>query len=381
MRVLPRAKVGLANMGADGSHWDDDVTPMVTEIVHAGARVDFIAMSCYGRGTQGRYDITTAALCSARLANMRAIGGKPWAQLPAQTMEYGLQQNALHKVDDDPGVFGGAWQLATSVAHARAGVERCFQWHFGELAFSHDKGLCSTRKSQSKCSLYSGRSWVQAMAGHLFNKPTSIGIRAGSAAFNATVLMALRPGSNSTATPPDDTTGVGGRHRRVAVTSADGIGGWGEDESGALELRLLITTFSPATKTADGKPVNVQISFILPLQWSATSRMQVKSAVLNRSTSTFDAIWRSGAKKGWLTNASDPNVYPLSKAEPPMLTRAGRTALENEDGAALLAMQRETFSLSDWREASGMVECTGTACTLSTRMTPPSVIALWLRAQ
>ena len=50
-------------------------------------------------------------------------------------------------------------------------------------------------------------------------------------------------------------------------------------------------------------------------------------------------------------------------------------------------MQRETFRASDWREATGMVECretrdgTGVACTVSVRMTPPSVVALWVRAQ
>ena len=43
-------------------------------------------------------------------------------------MEYGLQQNALGIVDEDPGVFGAAWMLATSVAHARLGIERCFHW-------------------------------------------------------------------------------------------------------------------------------------------------------------------------------------------------------------------------------------------------------------
>jgi hypothetical protein len=410
VQLLPRAKVGLANMGADGSHWDDEVTPMAQEVVHSGARVDFIAMSCYGRGTHGRYSIATAALCSERLASMRALGGKLWAELPAQTMEYGLQQNTLNLVDDDPGVFGGAWQLATSVAHAQRGVERCFQWHFGELAFAHDKGACSTEKSPSKCSLYSGRSWVQAMAGHLFNKPGTNGsasLTPEEAAYNASVLMALHPGSNATVTRPDssDAASVGQGHI-AAVTSADGIGGWAADAAtttGSQELRLLLTAFSPETKTTDGPPVTIQIAFTQPSEWATVQarggRHQVKSASLNRSTSPFDAIWRAGAANDWLTNASDPNVYPLSKAEPPMLTRAGRTAMEKEQGAALLAMQRETFSASDWQDApAGMVECgqerekkggggtsteagDGAACTVSVRMTPPSVMALWVRAQ
>ena len=107
-KVLPRAKVGLANMGADGGNWDEVVMPMARAIATSGVRVDFIAMSCYGRGTHGRYDIGTAELCGMRLNSLRRLGGKRWATLPAQSMEYGLQDNALSVVDSDPGVFGAS---------------------------------------------------------------------------------------------------------------------------------------------------------------------------------------------------------------------------------------------------------------------------------
>ena len=40
----------------------------------SSARVDFIAMSCYGRGTLRRYSVGTAALCSERLQRMRKLG-------------------------------------------------------------------------------------------------------------------------------------------------------------------------------------------------------------------------------------------------------------------------------------------------------------------
>ena len=192
-KVLPKAKVGLANMGADGSSWETRVMPMAQGIADANARVDFIAMSCYGRGTLRRYSVGTAALCSERLQRMRKLGGERWAQLPAQSMEYGLQQNELNIVDEDPGVFGGAWMLATSTSHARAGVERGFHWHFGELAFAHDDGDCSPAVSTSPCSLYAGTAWVQAQAAHLFDNTT------------ATVLEALDHGSNATAVGADVT--------------------------------------------------------------------------------------------------------------------------------------------------------------------------------
>ena len=69
---------------------------------------------------------------------------------------------------------------------------------------------------------------------------------------------------------------MGERRRGAAVTSADGIGGWGEDAAGSPELRLLVTAFSPETKTADGKPVHVEITFPRPPEWAAVTGMQVR---------------------------------------------------------------------------------------------------------
>ena len=368
-RALPRAKVGLANMGADGSHWIDDVTPMGQGVAESGARVDFIAMSCYGRGTHGtyrkrgetRYDVGTAAFCASRLASMRALGGDAWASVPAQTMEYGLQQNSLDIVDDDPGVFQAAWMVATSFAHARTGMERSFHWHEGEVAFAHDKAQCSKAISASKCSLYKGTSWVQAQASHLFGNASS------STAAKTAMLDAAAAGSNASGT-----------------TSADGLAGFSED---GRTLRLLVAAFDPTCKTSDGPPARVEIAFQRPASWAASAAspkmLELRSATLNRSTSPFDALLLDAQQNGWLTNASDPNVYPLSKAAMHMLTDAGRSSLEAEKGAHFLAMQRATFASTAWREAgSDDVTCTDSgACTLTLLMTPPSVVAMWIQEQ
>ena len=203
-RALPGAKVGLANMGLDGDEagFTGDVMPIARGVAASGARVDFLAMSCYGRGkgcsahehTECRYSIGTAALCDTRLHAIRAASPR-WANVPAQVMEYGLQQNELNKVDDDPGAFGAAWTLSTSVAHATGGgVERGFHWGLGFDGFAHDGGLCAPSVSPSKCNLYRGSAWVQAQAGHLF----------GRDALNNTVvaLRAASPGSNSTTHRP-----------------------------------------------------------------------------------------------------------------------------------------------------------------------------------
>jgi hypothetical protein len=371
--ILPNAKVGLANMGADGSHWDDYVMPIARAIAKSGAQVDFVAMSCYGRGTGGRYAISAAALCAERLSVMKAVGGTRWARLPSQMMEYGLQQNELNLVDDDPGVFGGAWMLATSVAHAQAGVERGFHWHYGELSFAHDEKECSSAVSASPCSLYKGTAWVQAQAAHLFDNGTT-----------ATVLEAVSPGSNATASHAETDS-----RPAADVTSVDGIGGWDGDE-----LRLLVTAFNPRHKTSDGEMESVTVAFEQPLSWaeaeattttsstsnsSSNSRLQLRVATLNRSTSTFDQIWVDGKANGWLTDASDPNVYPLSLSATNMLTREGKKALEQESGASLLAMQRKTFAPSPWRDAGANIVCHKGNCTLFMEMKPPSVVAIWGR--
>ena len=106
--------------------------------------------------------------------------------------------------------------------------------------------------------------------------------------------------------------------------------------------------------------------------------------MLNRTTSTFDAIWAEARAKSWLRNASDPNVYPLSLAEPSMLTEAGRAELESTKGAYYLAMQRATFRASEWRDAAGAVVCGSggeATCTVTLHMATPSVVALWVREQ
>ena len=387
--TIPKAKVGLANFGADGNAigWDEHVFPMVQGIVDQEARVDFIALSCYGRGsphctkisplnTQCRYSITTAATCAHRMKRLRALGASRWAKIPSQIMEYGLQENSLKLVDDDPGVFQAAWLLSTSVAHARTGIERGFHWHFGETSFSYDSsgGPCSKEAGISApCSLYSGVSWVQAQAAHLFGSHP------------ATILETISPGSNYS-----------------AGTSADGIGLYNPSTD---EFGLLVTAFSPVHKTQDGTPVTIQIKFCVPENWINLFRstdsnntnyypqvlnLEWKSTVLNRSTSTFDAIWREAKSNGWLTDPSDPNVYPLSKSRRDMLTPEGKKELIKQKGPAYLEMQRRTFAPSDWYHAGDVVTCgksgqpldsleIGDNCTVTVVTAPPSVLAIWIR--
>ena len=94
----------------------------------------------------------------------------------------------------------------------------------------------------------------------------------------------------------------------------------------------------------------------------------------------FDAIYVEAKAKGWLTDPTDPNVYPISHSVMRMLTVAGKAALVAESGAAYLQMQRQTFAPTGWGDAANSVTCTpaGT-CTLSISMPPPAVMAVWVR--
>ena len=63
----------------------------------------------------------------------------------------------------------------------------------------------------------------------------------------------------------------------------------------------------------------------------------------------------------------------------------GLQALKAERGAAYLAMQRESFASTEWRDADdGSVTCGGSdggSCVYSVTMAPPSVAAVWIRIQ
>ena len=269
--------------------------------------------------------------------------------LRLQVMEYGAQQNKLGRVDSQPGAWGGAWTLASSIQLARSGIERAFHWGYGDRGFGNGRTICA--KPLSRCGLYGGNIWAAAAAGHLF------------AAGNATILH-QENGTNSTPARAPDDGGV----------SASGIGGWGAGG----ELRLLVTLFDPRKDRHD--LTRVEVTFDRPAEWSQRPRLSRRTMLLNRSTSVYDAI-RDAAAGGILLNASDPNVYTLKH----MLTKAGVASTEAA-AERWLTMQNSTFSPSEWsdvaEDTAWEVRCDDAAageCSVAFVATPPTVVALWLR--
>ena len=224
---------------------------------------------------------------------------------------------------------------------------------------------------------------MTAQANHLFGNATG-----GAELVNATVFEATEPGSNAT------------KHGSPsAATSVDGIGGWtASTDDNLQELRLLVTAFSPKHKTSDGDPVQVSVSFKRPEYWMPTDTktpvrrlessttttrlpvddiirtqppLQIRTATLDRSNSPFDSIWRDGYANGWLTNASDPNVYPLSLSIRTMLTKAGKYALVQEKGPDYLEMQRRTPHDGTVRPSRLTCKCAIQPCTVGNGRVQP----------
>ena len=368
--VVPGAKIGPGNFAADGpsraESWSRVVVPIVQGIVASEARISYLAMSSYGRAVFCRewstrrlglgvdrnceYSQQFSAETAQRLASLRALLPAGTQGLPLQVMEYGDQQNRLGNVDSQPGAWGGAWTLMSSVQFALQGIERAFHWGFGDRYFANGRSICP--KPLTRCGLYGGNIWVAAAAGRLFGGD------------NATVLEAENRTNGTSARAPND----GG-------VTASGIGGWDADGG---ELRLLITIFDP--RKDHHTPAKVSVSFDQPSAWSSQPpRLMRRAMLLNETTSVYDAIRRNASAAGTLRNSSDPNVYALKK----MLTASGLAATKSA-GERWLAMQNATFSPSPWTNTTEddewQVACDSrSSCTVSFVAAPPAVVALWLR--
>ena len=369
--VAPGAKLGPANFAADGDarqqNWDDIVVPMVSRIVAAKAKVDYIAMSSYGRAsrcfeTGGRrleqdsklceYSWQFSDLTASRLLSLRAMLPNA-SNVPMQVMEFGDQQNKRRVIDSQPGSWGGAWTLMSSVQFALRGIERAYHWGYGDRNFGNGKTVCP--EPLSKCGLYGGNIWVAAAAGHLFGNGT------------ATVLANV---SASRGTKKD-----GG-------VVASGIGGWGN----GMELLLLVSIFS-ADKD-EHTPAQVTVTFDRPAQWGSVGSklppMQTRSMVLNTNSSVYDTIHEEASASHTLAVPDDPNVYELGK----MLTTDGLSAVKSES-ERWLAMQRAMYTPSSWTpvetnnnhigsDGGWMLSCEdGKLCSATLIAPPPTVSAVW----
>jgi hypothetical protein len=382
---VPGSRVGPANFAADGPtrqpDWDNVIMPIARGIAGANARVDFLAMSCYGRASMCRkpkppgadsemartvsaetpaptrwvdhtceYAPAFASECAMRLRSVQAVDAG-WGKLPLRTMEYGDQQNSLGIVDSEPGAFGAAWTLSSSVALAAGGVERAYHWGYGDRNFANDNGACAA--PLTPCGLYGGNIWIAAAAGHLFGG-------------NGTATVLANHSNPLAASPQGSPT-------------ASGIGGWSPEG----ELRLLVSAFSTQD---DHPPVGVSLQFDRPTAWppnpsgSTSPRgLQYRTMRLTKANSVYDRIFAEAKANGTLQNGTDPNVYTLKT----MLSVEGRANVK-ANGAAWLELQRDAYTPSPWSplntapESDLSLSCTQDKCVVALTSVVPAALAIWI---
>lgn len=408
--IVPNAKLGPANFAADGpdrtTSWTNVIVPIVKGITAARARVDFMAMSSYGRAigcaepgfgpnrdhvaatvALGSTDVCeysweSAGLTAARLASVHAMLPDEGAGIPMEVMEYGDQQNKRGNVDSEPGAWGGAWTLTSSIQFALHGIQRAYHWGFGDRNFANGQTICAA--PLSRCGLYGGNIWISAAAGHLFGKDNATVLANKTTVANITFTVGSHPALSSSEVSFRNGNNDGG-----AVAS--GIGGWGQGG----ELRLLVSLFHPRKDLHD--PAQVSIQFVRPKEWgkpgSKLLPMKYRSMVLNTSTSVYDAVHREANSTNTLRTPGDPNVYVLSK----MLTEKGINEVK-ANAEKWFAMQHTLFTPSKWMTVAAdnrkdnsydewSLSCgdynsdssneADQLCSVQFSASPPSSVALW----
>ena len=248
----------------------------------------------------------------------------------------------------EPGAFGGAWTLATSVQFAARGVSRVFHWGVADAAKLDSAGH----------SLYWANGWVMAAA-------RKIGCMAANVSVLTTAVSdTLAQQSYGASAPTGDV---------CANTTASGIGGPLSNSTGGVGL--LIAVFSQRKDCSNRTTVSV--TFQCP---ASKSPARVQLMVLNETTSVYGQIHRHARNEGWLSFPDDGEIYPLLGPAVSMLTPAGLAGVK-ASAPHWLEMQRQLFTMRDLDGEGDNVRVVRNGggdgvCALEFRASPPAVIAL-----
>lgn len=366
VKQLPAAVVGPGNFcpyyipGMGCNRTDDGLTAVVQPIVEhiasgrnyatgeSGAPIGFLAASFYGGdGRKGckagegcGYDPALGALAADGLQYLAALSPR-FSGIPLQFMEYGCLANSQHRVSPEPGSFGGAWTLASSVQAATRGLSRAFHWVNSDVV-----GGVGPRR------LYYSNAFVAAASNKLFGNMSRAGIL-------------------SSANDPADTLPTS--DTECGAVSVSGLGARLQTPAGGVGL--LLSVFS--TNKSCTLPVNVSVQFTLPGNGQpeavAPLQLDVRGLLLDAQTSPFDQLYRDAAANGWL-RYDDGLVYPVRE----MLNPAGNASLQH-NASKYLAMQQKLFTPAPVPSGSVSGTCAGSLCTVRFLGRPSQVRALWLR--
>eukprot|EP00041_Stephanoeca_diplocostata_P021118 m.485891 g.485891 ORF g.485891 m.485891 type:complete len:349 (+) comp21739_c0_seq3:1824-2870(+) len=288
---------------------------------------------------------------AARLQYLQHLNASKLGTVPLQFMEYGTLTNAYTRVSAEPGAFGGAWTVASSIQAAANGVSRVFHW---KLFDNVDTPVNSTPNSTQR-RLYYSNAFVAAAARKVFA--------------DADHAQILQTESAETLAKP-----TGSTMRSPGNLSASAMGAWSQD---ATIFSLMASVFA-THKNASAQTVS-KFRFSCGTVAERTGRAAADACegsygatglYLTRERSPYDVILQEAQQNNW-TRFNDGEVYSLGG----MLNSAGQAALPQR-AARYLGLQRDLFTPSQLPTDVVHVECSAGNCELSLTATPPTVIAV-----
>jgi hypothetical protein len=339
------------------------VEPIVKSIA-TRSTLSFLGESFYG-GAEGcsngkghtpagvcGYEPREAGLAAAGLRYLRdVVAGPTYADVPLEFQEYGTLGNKNGRVSPEPGAFGAAWTVATSVVAAAGGVSRAFHWA------NHD--TVGPTGAQSR-RLYYSNAWVSAMLCLLFGEDAALGsirILTPSVGHDSSSVdpgMITHSRLQSDTISPPAAFGVGGRAAGRAAGSAFLLSIFSADKLCTTRTTATVTFDCPATGCPHTPPV-------------------ITARAFNKSTSTYDVIHAAAESREWLTYA-DGEVYSLNQ----MLNANGTAAFATLPVATeFRKVQARAFAPVEDPAAAGVsVRCSNMSCTLTVSAAPPAVFAI-----
>lgn len=255
----------------------------------------------------------------------------------------------------EPGAYGGAWTLASSVQLAAQGVDRVFHWG------------CDENFSEDGHHIYYGNAWVMASARKLFGP---------SSAANVSVLVAPGDAPDGQTLAVSKQAGEMSADVCASTTTASGVGGPLRNGTG---IGLLVSVFSQRKDCTAATTVSVAFQCPTPSACGEGAAPAVRIMVLNHTTSVYGQILRAaGDHEGWL-RYDDGEAYPLGGAPAnSMLTPTGLAGIK-ERATHWLRQQTGVFTPREMAVSDRVtVTCSGGGCTATIVASPPSVHALFV---
>lgn len=306
------------------------------------------------------YVRSVSPLCFSicRLQYLQQLNASKLGGVPLEFMEYGTLTNAHMRVSPEPGAFGGAWTVASSIQAAANGVSRVFHWKAfeGIVVQSHGAATATQRR------LYYSNAFVAAAARKIF-------VNVDQAEILLTEDNAPLATADANVTVPSP-----------GNLSASAIAAWSHDASTFSVMASVFATHKNTTVQTTSKfHFSCSASAIgdggmyaheRSTEDACTGNYTATGLYLTRERSPYDVILRDAQLNNW-TVFDDGEVYGLRS----LLNSAGLAALPQR-AAKYLHLQSALYTPGPIPTNVVHVSCNAGACVLTLTATPPIVVAV-----